>query len=80
MLPAHAVREELKDGRLVSLPIQDPALHRNIAVFFREGFELDKPSRDLVSIVQTVGQRMCRQNEPDGMDILLSETGAVGLS
>lgn len=70
MLPAHAVRDELKDGRLISLPIEDPALMRNIAVFFREGFELDDPSRDLISIVQTLGQKMCRQADLDTMESL----------
>lgn len=71
MLPAHAVREELRDGRFINLPIEDPALHRNIAVFFREGFELDAASRDLVSFVQTIGLRMCRQTDLAQLPALL---------
>lgn len=61
MLPAHAVRVELQEGRLVSLPIEDPALHRNIAVFFREGYNLNEASRDLIDCVASIGQTLCRQ-------------------
>ncbi len=56
VLPAHAVQEELAAGRLCSLRIDDAALHRNIALFFREGYQLDQASRDLVAIVESVGQ------------------------
>lgn len=61
MLPAHAVRTELLEGRLISLPIQDPILNRQIAVFFREGFALNAASLALIDVIQTVGQKMCRE-------------------
>ncbi|KQS95497.1 LysR family transcriptional regulator [Rhizobium sp. Leaf386] len=63
VLPAHAVRSELADGRLCGLEISDPALDRNIAVFFRDGYHLDGQSRDLVKLVEAVGQELCRQPE-----------------
>lgn len=58
VLPAHAVRTDLDEGRLCRLDITDSALDRNIAVFFREGYQLDEPSRDLVSLVGTAGQEL----------------------
>lgn len=58
VLPVHAVRAELEDGRLCRLDVTDTALDRNIAVFFREGFQLDEPSRELVTIIGAVGQEM----------------------
>ncbi|WP_245518372.1 MULTISPECIES: LysR family transcriptional regulator [unclassified Mesorhizobium] len=60
VLPAHAVQEELAGSRLCSLPIDDDALHRNIALFFREGYQLDQASRDLIAIVESVGQGICQ--------------------
>ncbi|KQS59445.1 LysR family transcriptional regulator [Rhizobium sp. Leaf371] len=65
VLPAHAVRQELADGRLCSLAISDAALDRNIAVFFRDGYHLDEPSRDLVKLVESVGQDLCKR--PDAI-------------
>lgn len=56
VLPAHAVRVDLDEGRLCRLDVTDPALDRNIAVFFREGYQLDEPSRELIGLVATVGQ------------------------
>ncbi|TIQ18315.1 MAG: LysR family transcriptional regulator [Mesorhizobium sp.] len=64
VLPAHAVQEELAGGRLCNLSIEDAALHRNIALFFREGHQLDQASRDLIAIVESVGQRIC-QSRPE---------------
>jgi DNA-binding transcriptional LysR family regulator len=61
VLPAHAVRQELADGRLCSLSISDTALDRNIAVFFRDNYHLDEQSRDLVKLVESVGQELCRR-------------------
>ncbi|WP_244495290.1 MULTISPECIES: LysR family transcriptional regulator [Ensifer] len=58
VLPAHAVRVDLDEGRLCRLDVTDPVLDRNIAVFFREGYQLDEPSRDLVSLVGSVGQEL----------------------
>jgi DNA-binding transcriptional LysR family regulator len=60
MLPAHAVRTELADGKLISLPILDDSLNRNIAVFFREGHQLGEASRALIDEVASVGQELCR--------------------
>ncbi|QLH13040.1 LysR family transcriptional regulator [Paracoccus pantotrophus] len=61
MLPAHAVRAELQEGRLIALPIQDPTLHRNIAVFFREGYVPEEAGRALIDCVASVGLAACRQ-------------------
>ncbi|MGP4670276.1 MULTISPECIES: LysR family transcriptional regulator [Agrobacterium] len=58
VLPAHAVRVDLDEGRLCRLDVTDSALERNIAVFFREGHQLDEPSRELVSLVSSVGQEL----------------------
>lgn len=52
LLPMHAARRELDEGRLIALPFEDPVLHRNIAVFFREGYTMDEPRKDLVSIIK----------------------------
>lgn len=60
VLPEHAVQEDLAGGRLCSLLMDDAALHRNIAVFFREGYQLDRASRDLIAIVRSVGQGICQ--------------------
>lgn len=65
VLPAHAVREEVNDGKIRSLPISDPALDRNIAVFYREGFCLDDISRELVNMIEAVGQELCRRPDAD---------------
>ena len=61
LLPAHAASAEIVDARLVALPFQDPVLHRNIAVFFREGYEMDQPRRDLVSCVKECGLELSRE-------------------
>ncbi|MCP2138488.1 LysR family pca operon transcriptional activator [Rhizobium sp. SLBN-94] len=63
LLPAHAVRAEIAEQRLYALPFQDPTLSRDIAVFFREGYVLDQPRRDLVSCVTEVGLELCRDRE-----------------
>ncbi|MEZ5670124.1 MAG: LysR family transcriptional regulator [Alphaproteobacteria bacterium] len=60
VLPKHAVRNALAEGQLLVLPMEDAALHRNIAVFFREGYEMDQPRRDLVDCVAQVGLELCR--------------------
>ncbi|MFV0385032.1 LysR family transcriptional regulator [Paracoccus sp. (in: a-proteobacteria)] len=61
MLPVHAVWTELAANRLIALPFEDPVLHRNIAVFFREGFEMDQPRRDLVNIIRECGIELLSQ-------------------
>ena len=65
LLPAHAVRAEVAEKRLLSLPFEDPALNRNIAVFFREGYELDQSRRDLVACVEEIGLELCRDKSGD---------------
>jgi DNA-binding transcriptional LysR family regulator len=62
MLPAHALRTEQAEGKLISLPIEDPSLDRNIAVFFREGYKVDDSSRHLVEAVEAEGQEVCRRD------------------
>ncbi len=61
LLPAHAVRTEIAEGRLFHLPFEDPALHRDIALFFREGYEMDQTRRHLVSCVEQIGLELCRE-------------------
>lgn len=60
LLPVHAASSELGDGRLVALPFEDPVLSRNIAVFFREGYEMDQPRKDLVACVKECGLELSR--------------------
>jgi DNA-binding transcriptional LysR family regulator len=60
LLPAHAAGAELADARLVALPFSDPVLQRNIAVFFREGYEMDAARLDLVACVKECGQELSR--------------------
>jgi DNA-binding transcriptional LysR family regulator len=59
LLPAHAASTELAQHRLVALPFEDPVLHRNIAVFVREGYELDQPRRSLVNCIKECGLKLC---------------------
>jgi LysR family pca operon transcriptional activator len=65
LLPAHAVRVEVAEQRLFSLPFEDPALKRDIAVFFREGYEMDQSRRDLVSCVEQIGLELCHEKTMD---------------
>ena len=60
LLPAHAVREEVAGQRLIVLPFEDPALDRDIAVFFREGYQMDPSRLALVSCVAEIGLDLCR--------------------
>lgn len=60
LLPAHAVSEEIADERICALPFEDPALNRDIAVFFREGYEMDQARKDLVDCVSKIGLELCR--------------------
>lgn len=55
LLPAHAVTSELVEGRLIGLPFDDRVLHRAIAVFFRDGYQLDQSRKDLVACVKECG-------------------------
>ena len=65
LLPAHAVQTEIAEERLISLPFEDAALSRDIAVFFREGYEMDQARRDLVSCVEEIGLKLCRDRNTD---------------
>lgn len=60
LLPVHAVAHELEEGRLCALPFEDPVLHRNIAVFQREGYVMDPPRRDLVTCIRETGVDFAR--------------------
>ncbi|WP_281372316.1 LysR family transcriptional regulator [Limimaricola variabilis] len=63
VLPLHAVRADLEAGRIAVLPFEDPVLHRNIAVFFREGYVMDQPRRDLVAVIKDCGATVARAAE-----------------
>jgi LysR family pca operon transcriptional activator len=65
LLPAHAVSEEVAEQRLFALPFYDPTLNRDIAVFFREGYVMDQPRRDLVTCVTEIGLELCRDKNGD---------------
>ncbi|RWY79990.1 LysR family transcriptional regulator [Rhizobium leguminosarum] len=65
LLPAHAVSEEVAEQRLFALPFYDPTLNRDIAVFFREGYVMDQPRRDLVACVTEIGLELCRDKNGD---------------
>jgi LysR family pca operon transcriptional activator len=60
LLPAHAVQEEVAEHRLCILPFGDPTFARDIAVFFREGYVMDQPRRDLVACIERTGLELCR--------------------
>ncbi len=62
LLPAHAVHEEVAEQRLLPLPFNDPVLSRDIAVFFREGYQMDQSRKDLVTCVAEVGLELCREH------------------
>ncbi|KQS59441.1 LysR family transcriptional regulator [Rhizobium sp. Leaf371] len=65
LLPAHAVSEEVAEQRLFALPFYDPTLNRDIAVFFREGYVMDQPRRDLVACVNEIGLMLCHDKNVD---------------
>ena len=65
LLPAHAVQVEVAEQRLISLPFKDPAFDRDIAVFFREGYEMDQSRRDLVVCIKEIGLELCRHKVED---------------
>jgi DNA-binding transcriptional LysR family regulator len=66
MLPIHAIKPDIVDGRLKPLSITVSQLNRNIAVYFRESSSLDEASRDLVASVEAVGADVCRE-QPYGI-------------
>ncbi len=61
LLPAHASKDEREDGRLVSLPFEDPILKRDIALFYREGYAMDQTRRDLINSIKECGIEMSRE-------------------
>ena len=65
LLPAHAVRDEVVEQRLIALPFEDPSLNRDIAVFFREGYQMDPSRLDLVACVADIGLELCRDKNHD---------------
>ncbi|TGR23028.1 MULTISPECIES: LysR family transcriptional regulator [unclassified Mesorhizobium] len=67
LLPAHAAGNELADGRLALLPTVIPEFNRSIAVFSREGYEMETAVRDLISEIQAggVATQECRQSRSD---------------
>jgi len=56
LLPKHAVVDDLKHGRLFTLSFDSPLFNRDIAVFFREGYQMDEPRKDIIAIVKSLGQ------------------------
>ena len=68
LLPIHAISRELQEGRLVALPFEDAVLHRNIAVFMREGYLMDEPRKDLINFIRETGTEMAVQ-KPSGVSV-----------
>ena len=64
LLPAHAAHAEFAQGRLIGLPFSDPVLHRAIAVFFRDGYQLDQTRKDLVTSVKECGLELSQLTSP----------------
>ena len=60
LLPLHAVRDELADGRMASLPVSSPHLLRNIALFLREGHQLRDDEAEFVECTRAVGLELAR--------------------
>ena len=56
LLPAHAVEEELKIGKVCILPFQQPDLERSIAVFLRDGTALQPASDTLLHLIRQQGR------------------------
>jgi DNA-binding transcriptional LysR family regulator len=81
LLPAHAVREEIAEQRLFSLPFRDSRLRRDIAVFFREGYDMDQPRKDLVECVAEIGLELCRVRSEDtpAPEVLVIKSAAKSL-
>jgi DNA-binding transcriptional LysR family regulator len=52
MLPEHAIRPDVDQGRLRPLPITDPQMRRNIALICRDGAHLDPEALDLVDCIE----------------------------
>ncbi|MBY5828580.1 hypothetical protein HFN47_00460 [Rhizobium leguminosarum] len=63
LLPHHAALAEMREGALNCLPISSPHLKRSIALFVREGYEMQPAHRDLLEDVRSVGTEVSRQCE-----------------
>ncbi len=63
LLPSHAALTEIREGTLACLPISSPLLNRSVALFTREGYEMEKPHRDLLECVRVVGIEISRDSE-----------------
>ncbi|WP_244490026.1 LysR family transcriptional regulator [Rhizobium sp. Leaf386] len=63
LLPRHAALAEIREGLLGCLSISSPHLKRNIALFMREGYEMQPAHRDLVEDVRLVGMEVSRECE-----------------
>ncbi len=63
LLPRHAALAEIREGSLDCLPISSPHLKRSIALFMREGYEMQPAHRDLLEDVRSVGTEISRQCE-----------------
>ena len=72
LLPAHAATAEFAEGRLISLPFGDPVLHRAIAVFFRDGYQLDQSRKDLVNCVKECGLELAQVTASPAAPIRIS--------
>jgi DNA-binding transcriptional LysR family regulator len=76
VLPASAISADVQAGRLKCLDINDPLLHRDIAVIFREQAPISPVGRDLVETVAAIGLSM--GSSEDEIDLLVRDN-AVSL-
>lgn len=60
LLPLHAVRDELAEGRMVRLNVTSPRLLRNIALFMRDGHQLRGEEAEFVECTRAVGLELAR--------------------
>jgi DNA-binding transcriptional LysR family regulator len=51
-VPGVTVRQELRDGRLVRLPIRELSMPRRTLMIYREQGYLSNPARELIEIVR----------------------------
>jgi len=59
MLPEHAIRCDIGQGRVKPLPVSDPRMSRNIALISRDGAQLDRVALDLVDCIEKAGLDLC---------------------
>lgn len=63
LLPSHAAFAEIREGTLGCLSISSPQLKRSVALFMRDGYEMQAPHRDLLECVRSVGMEISRESE-----------------